>query len=90
MKNVRYTDPEHTMISADFGGMSHSGLRLDADGELHNAVKAWVAAGGVVAPYEAPPEPPAVDPRDKLAAFLARNPDVVAMIEVAAPRPADQ
>lgn len=42
---------------------------------------AWLAAGNTPEPADPIPEPPpALDPVDKLKAFLAANPDVAALI----------
>ena len=72
MINARYSDAGHTTIAAVIDGVEWSGVRLDADGEIHDKVKAWVAEGGAVAPFEPPPEPRRAVPKSVIVRRLHR------------------
>lgn len=62
--SARILDAAETQLSATIDGAEWSGIRchrdgggtliIDGDGEIPNAVKSWLAGGGVPTPYTAP------------------------------------
>lgn len=61
---ARLLDAAATQLAATIDGVEWSGIRchidngllvIDGDGQTPDAVKAWLAAGGVPTPYVAPP-----------------------------------
>lgn len=82
--SARILDAQSTQLAATIDGVEWSGNRchlengvlvIDGDGQIPDAVKAWLAAGGVPTPYNAPaPTVPASAPRWRIRmALLTRG-----------------
>jgi hypothetical protein len=76
---IRHTDA-NGMGVIEMEGIYYSTVLPPQEGYLRGLYDAWTASGNVPEPYVPPPHAPAADPAAKLAAFLAANPDVKALL----------